>query len=399
MRPVAASLALLRPCALGGAGSAVALLALLGPTARHRRPRRPPRASGSIVDGRLAGGSRCAPACATGDPGTGLDALTTAGFTLRLRAPPAGSGLPDRRPARVQRTGSDTYWSYWYRAKGSSRWVYASTAPAPTTRSPATPRPGSGRTAASASRPTSRSARICPQARRRRTATPTPTRDQAPSAKSTTGRRPVPAAVEPLRTARHDCAPAPEAEPGQHPLRPRPAPHRPSAPATSPPPVPAGVASTVRRSRAATTAAARRGPASRSAPSLVGGARRRRRRSAARRWTAVTGGLARRRLQRAAPRRVVAVGDRPGDRGQPHHQPAAARPGRSPSPATSWPPGAPSAVGPGVRLLPADGPGRGRDPGRLRGALRRAGAGHRAVHLPEVDRCPTGRPASGSAAT
>jgi hypothetical protein len=44
---------------------------------------------------------------------------------LCLRAPPAGPGLPDRQLPECSRNGSDTYWSYWHRAKGTARWVYS----------------------------------------------------------------------------------------------------------------------------------------------------------------------------------------------------------------------------------------------------------------------------------
>ncbi|HEX7189380.1 MAG TPA: hypothetical protein VF423_14260 [Actinomycetes bacterium] len=79
---------------------------------------------GVIVDARLLGG-RVDTACADGDPDSGLDALTMAGF--RYAFVPRQPGLVcqiDGQP-ECSRTSTTTYWSYWYRAKGSSRWVYA----------------------------------------------------------------------------------------------------------------------------------------------------------------------------------------------------------------------------------------------------------------------------------
>jgi len=77
-----------------------------------------------IVDGRLAGGS-LRTGCATGDPRSGLAALTAAGFSYAFVPRQPGQvcqigGLPE-----CSRNGSDTYWSYWHRARGTHRWVYS----------------------------------------------------------------------------------------------------------------------------------------------------------------------------------------------------------------------------------------------------------------------------------
>lgn len=80
---------------------------------------------GVVVDARLLGGG-VRTGCAKGDPDSGLDALTAAGF--RYAFAPRQPGLVcqvDGAPA-CDRTTTTTYWSYWYRAKGSDTWVYAS---------------------------------------------------------------------------------------------------------------------------------------------------------------------------------------------------------------------------------------------------------------------------------
>lgn len=79
---------------------------------------------GVIVDARLLGGG-VSTGCAAGDPDSGLAALTKAGY---------GYAFVPRQPGQVCQidgapacsdTSTDTYWSYWWRARGSSRWVYA----------------------------------------------------------------------------------------------------------------------------------------------------------------------------------------------------------------------------------------------------------------------------------
>ena len=112
--------ALLAPALLGGAGSLG--LATLGPAAPAAAVTKPCVAV--LVDGRMAGGS-VTTGCATGDPSSGLEALTDAGVSYAFVPRQPGQvcqldGLPE-----CARTGADTYWSYWWRAKGSTRWVYA----------------------------------------------------------------------------------------------------------------------------------------------------------------------------------------------------------------------------------------------------------------------------------
>ncbi|MDQ1598546.1 MAG: hypothetical protein QOD68_20 [Actinomycetota bacterium] len=116
--------ALLAPALLGGAGSAVAVALVLGPTAPVPAVAATRPCVGMIVDGRLAGGS-LRTGCAKGDPGSGLEALTDAGFSYAFVPRQPGQvcqidGLPE-----CSRNGSDTYWSYWHRAKGSHGWVYS----------------------------------------------------------------------------------------------------------------------------------------------------------------------------------------------------------------------------------------------------------------------------------
>jgi hypothetical protein len=112
--------ALLAPALLGGAGSVG--LALLGPTAPASASTKP--CVGVVVDGRLAGGG-LRTSCAAGDPDSGLEALTRAGVSYAFVPRQPGQvcqldGFPE-----CSRNSADTYWSYWWRAPGSSRWVYA----------------------------------------------------------------------------------------------------------------------------------------------------------------------------------------------------------------------------------------------------------------------------------
>ena len=79
---------------------------------------------GVVVDARLLGGG-VSTGCAKGDPDSGLEALTKAGYSYAFVPRQPGQvcqidGIPE-----CSRTSTDTYWSYWWRAKGSSRWVYA----------------------------------------------------------------------------------------------------------------------------------------------------------------------------------------------------------------------------------------------------------------------------------
>jgi hypothetical protein len=115
---------LLAPALLGGAGSAVLLTLLLGPAAPVPAAAATRPCVGMVVDGRLAGGT-LRTGCATGDPRSGLDALTDAGFSYAFVPRQPGQvcqidGLPE-----CSDTGNETYWSYWHRARGSHRWVYS----------------------------------------------------------------------------------------------------------------------------------------------------------------------------------------------------------------------------------------------------------------------------------
>jgi hypothetical protein len=80
---------------------------------------------GVIVDARLLGGG-VSTGCATGDPDTGLEALTKAGYGYAFVPRQPGLVCQINGAPECSRTSIDTYWSYWYRAKGSSTWVYAS---------------------------------------------------------------------------------------------------------------------------------------------------------------------------------------------------------------------------------------------------------------------------------
>lgn len=79
---------------------------------------------GIVIDARLLGGE-VTTACAKGDPDSGLQAMTRAGISYRFLPRQPGlvcqiGGSPD-----CARTTTTTYWSYWHRAKGSTRWTYS----------------------------------------------------------------------------------------------------------------------------------------------------------------------------------------------------------------------------------------------------------------------------------
>ena len=99
--------------------AAAAVLALPAPRAYAGDP-----CVGVIVDARLLGAG-VSTGCAAGDPDTGLDALTRAGF--RYAFAPRQPGLVCQIDALPEcaRTSTTTYWSYWYRPKGSRTWTYA----------------------------------------------------------------------------------------------------------------------------------------------------------------------------------------------------------------------------------------------------------------------------------
>lgn len=111
---------LLAPVLLGGAGSVG--LALLGPSAPVFAAAKP--CVGVIVDGRLAGGD-LRTSCAAGDPDSGLAALTAAGLSYAFVPRQPGQVCQINGFPECSRNSAGTYWSYWWRAPGSSRWVYA----------------------------------------------------------------------------------------------------------------------------------------------------------------------------------------------------------------------------------------------------------------------------------
>ena len=139
---------------------------------------------GVVVDARLLGAG-VSTGCAKGDPDSGLEALTKAGY---------GYAFIPRQPGQVCQidgapacsdTSTDTYWSYWWRAKGSTRWVYA-------TEGAATHDPAPGATEAwvwqdggRREPPDIALRRICPQVAEPRPGTaapsPDPTTSRAPS--------------------------------------------------------------------------------------------------------------------------------------------------------------------------------------------------------------------------
>jgi hypothetical protein len=121
VRPLRHVVASLLAASLGGAGAVLAATTL-GPAAPAYAATAPCVAV--VVDARLAGGPLHT-ACAKGDPASGLAALTKAGFSYAFLPRVPGEvcqidALPD-----CARTSTTTYWSYWHRAKGSTRWVYS----------------------------------------------------------------------------------------------------------------------------------------------------------------------------------------------------------------------------------------------------------------------------------
>jgi len=80
---------------------------------------------GVIVDARLLGSS-VTTGCAEGDPDTGLEALISAGFRYAFVTRQPGLVCQVDSTPDCSRTSTSTYWSYWYREKGSSTWVYSS---------------------------------------------------------------------------------------------------------------------------------------------------------------------------------------------------------------------------------------------------------------------------------
>jgi hypothetical protein len=154
-----------------------------------------------IVDFRKLGGA-VQTGCAQGDPSTGLKALTLAGFSYTPRPRDGLICQINAKPACTDTTTSK-YWSYWYRAAGSSQWVYASEGAGSHN-----PKPGStegwvwqngGKTP-----PPSTAAKvICPQLAAGPTPKPTKTKPATPkptnsaSSKPSTGKTHMPSKAKP----------------------------------------------------------------------------------------------------------------------------------------------------------------------------------------------------------
>jgi hypothetical protein len=196
--------------AIGNGLVALATLVVAGAALVLGLVRAEPAAAGAscvavVVDFRQLGGA-VATGCAQGDPSTGLQALGLAGFS---EAPRPRDGLIcqiDARPACTETT-STSYWSYWYRAPGSSHWVYASEGAGTHD-----PKPGStegwvwqdgGKTPP----PSIRADAICPQLAVTPSATPKPT---APTPTSTRSTKPKPTP---------STSPAPSTKPTPAPTR------------------------------------------------------------------------------------------------------------------------------------------------------------------------------------
>ncbi len=188
---------------------------------------------GVIVDARLLGGG-VHTGCAKGDPDSGLDALATAGFDYAFAPRIPGFVCQIDAAPECRSTGPTTYWSYWYRSKGSRTWVYSAAGagshdPAPgsteawvwqdggrreppdvalTTICPQVARSRSDRATPSS---TPRTARSSPTSQAARTSQAAPSPDSsAPSTPSDTSAT-APAGVPPSPTA--PAAPTAEATP------------------------------------------------------------------------------------------------------------------------------------------------------------------------------------------
>jgi hypothetical protein len=171
---------------------ALATLAVAGATLVLGLARAEPAAAGAtcvavVVDFRQLGGA-VQTGCAQGDPTTGLQALGRAGFSDTPRPRDGLICQIDARPACTDTT-STAYWSYWYRAPGSSHWVYASEGAGTHD-----PKPGSteawvwqdgGKTPP----PSIRADAICPQLAATPSSTPRPT---APKPTGTASTKPTP---------------------------------------------------------------------------------------------------------------------------------------------------------------------------------------------------------------
>jgi hypothetical protein len=167
---------------------ALATLVVAGATLVLGLARAEPAAAGAscvavVIDFRHLDGA-VQTGCAQGDPSTGLQALGRAGFSDTPRPRDGLICQIDARPACTDTT-STAYWSYWYRAPGSSHWVYASEGAGTHN-----PKPGSteawvwqdgGKTPP----PNIRADAICPQLAATPSSTPKP-RDPKPTSTPTT---------------------------------------------------------------------------------------------------------------------------------------------------------------------------------------------------------------------
>jgi hypothetical protein len=163
-----------------------------------------------VVDFRQLGGA-VQTGCAQGDPSTGLQALGRAGFGY---APRPRDGLIcqiDARPACTASTNT-TYWSYWYRAPGSSRWVYASEGAGTHNPKPGSTEAWVWQNGGKTPPPNIRADVICPQLAATATPKPTP-KPSRPKPTGTTSGKPTskPSTREasaPARSTRQPSSPA-----------------------------------------------------------------------------------------------------------------------------------------------------------------------------------------------
>jgi hypothetical protein len=217
----------------------VVVALVLGPTAPVPAAAATRPCVGMIVDGRLAGGS-LRTGCATGDPRSGLAALTDAGFSYAFVPRQPGQvcqidGLPE-----CSRNGSDTYWSYWHRTKGSHRWVYSGEGAATYDPEPGDTEAWVWQEGGKRPPPDIAFGALCPQAvaadvepsdppmpapTAKKTTTPTGSGDPQPLPDLTT----TPPALKPSKTASTGSPAATSAEAATPP---------PTTPATTPPPSP-----------------------------------------------------------------------------------------------------------------------------------------------------------------
>lgn len=166
-----------RRLAAAGAATALAGLGLLaGPT--------PPAAAaepcvGVVVDARLLGGG-VSTGCAKGDPDSGLEALTMAGYSYAFVPRQPGLVCQVNQAPECSATSTDTYWSYWYRAKGSSTWVYASQGAASHDPAPGSTEAWVWQDGGRRQPPAIAQRTICPQSAPAAPA-PTPTKSSSPS--------------------------------------------------------------------------------------------------------------------------------------------------------------------------------------------------------------------------